>query len=131
MKINNQANQIKKDDSHLWQLVKRLKQEREAAGITEQPFNLDRANALWEKYKEPLFAAERNRHYLIVLEPSYPEGFIACCPAIGYCTATAPTKELAKEALINEISSRLKEMAKKGQPLPIEQGTVEVVEVAI
>jgi len=42
-----------------------------------------------------------------------------------------PTKELAKEALINEISSRLKDMAKKGQPLPIEQGAVEVVEVAV
>lgn len=138
MKIKTQANQIKKDDSHLWQLVEELKKERKAAGITEQVFNLDRANALWEEYKETLSASTgigwdlgSSRHYLIVIEPIHPDGFIAYCPAIENCAATAQTKEQAKEALINKVTRRLKEIAKKGQPLPTEQGSVEIVEIAV
>jgi predicted RNase H-like HicB family nuclease len=130
LKINNQAGQIRKDDSHLWQLVEELKNERKLAGITEQPFNLNRANALWEEYKT-LSALEGSRYYLIFIEPTYPEdGFIACCPAVGNCTATAPTREQAKKVLIDEIYRRLKEIDKKEQPLPTEQGTVEIVEIS-
>jgi len=125
-------NQIKKDDSALWQLVERAKEFQRAMGITEPPFSLDEFIGSMQGSQETLISLnEQSKHYFIITEPTESDGFIACCPAVEYCTATASTKELAKEALINEISSRLKEMAKKGQPLPIEQGTVEVVEISV
>ena len=124
--------QIKKDDSALWKWVERAKEFQSVMGMTEPPFSLEKfVRSMQDPKKLLTFPNEQGKHYFIIIEPTEPDGFIACCPAVGYCTATAPTKELAKEALINEISSRLREMAKKGQPLPIERGTIEVVEVTV
>jgi len=126
------SNQMTKNDSALWKWVERAKEFQRTMGITEPPFSLDRFVSSIQDSQKPLISLnEQSKHYFIIIEPTEPDGFIACCPAVEYCTATASTKELAKEALINEISHQLKDMAKKGQPLPIEQGTVEVVEVAV
>jgi len=132
MKEYEGGQQVKKDDSTLWEWVERAKAFQCAMGITEPPFDLERALSAWRQAKEiGIPFTQQSRHYLIIIEPLEKEGFVAYCPAVENCTVQSSTREQAKEAIRLELARRLAETAQRGRSLPVERGSIEIVKVVV
>jgi predicted RNase H-like HicB family nuclease len=69
------------------------------------------------------------RWYIAVIEPDHGL-YRAYCPVLRDCVATGLTRDEARTRLTQAIRERLFHLRAVGQPLPYEQGAVELVPVS-
>lgn len=122
-----------KDGVEFSAMIEEFKRRRAERGVIERPpFDPEEAQKLYEKYKANQLQRQLRQHtFLALFEPMDSQGFRAVCPAVENCTVEAPTREEAKAALIRELERHLRAKIQAGEPVPIERGSAEMVEVAL
>jgi predicted RNase H-like HicB family nuclease len=120
---------IIKDDSYFKELVRELGDERRALAIEEPQTDFE---AVIRKWKESRERARQGKTYrfLIVVEPEN-EHYHAYCPAVGDFHSRGKTVEEAKANLVEELQHYLTDLARRGETLPIENASVELIEISL
>ena len=119
-----------KDDSELFEMIRRGPELRREKGIAEptETFDVKEATKEWHEMRKARGAPRQLYH--IVIEPS--GSFYRASPLIlPSMVAQGETPQAAKKNLVEALRTYLKELLIQGQPLPIESKIVELVGVPV
>ena len=120
---------IIKDDGDFKELVRELSDERRALGIEEPQTDFEAAIRKWKESRERAKRGKTHR-FLIVVELEN-EHYHAYCPAVGDLHSRGDTAEEAKANLIEGLRHYLTDLARRGEALPIEKASVELIEISL
>lgn len=120
---------IVKDDGDFKEMVRKLSDERRALGIEEPRADFEAVIQRWKESRECAKQGKPHR-FLIVVEPEN-EHYHAYCPAMGDFHSRGDTAEEAKANLIEELQHYLTDLARRGETLPVEKASVELIEISL
>lgn len=120
---------IIKDDSDFKELIEELSDERRALGVEEPQTDFEAVIQIWKENRERA-KREKTHRFLIVVELEN-EHYHAYCPAVGDFHSRGDTVEEAKANLIEELRHYLTDLARRGEALPVERASIELIEISL